>query len=83
MLKLKNVTFFFNGGAEKPKLGEERILIKSPDVDTYDQQPEMSAAEVTEKLKQAIESGKFDFIVVNFANPDMIAIAVWNLHYKL
>ncbi len=70
--KYAHVTFFFNGGEEKVFPGEERILIPSPKVATYDLQPEMSAPEVTEKLVQAIDSGKFDLIVVNFANGDMV-----------
>lgn len=70
--KYAHVTFFFNGGMENCVSGEEHILIKSPDVATYDQKPEMSAFEVTDKLVAAIGSGKFDFIVVNFANGDMV-----------
>jgi 2,3-bisphosphoglycerate-independent phosphoglycerate mutase len=70
--KYAHVTFFLNGGREKPYRGEDRILIPSPKVATYDQQPEMSAFEVTEKLEAAILSGKYDFIVVNYANPDMV-----------
>ena len=70
--KYAHVTFFFNGGEEKPFPGEDRILVNSPDVATYDLQPEMSAAEVTEKLCLAIQSGKYDAIICNFANPDMV-----------
>jgi 2,3-bisphosphoglycerate-independent phosphoglycerate mutase len=70
--KYAHVTFFFNGGREEPFSGEDRILISSPNVPTYDQQPEMSAFEVTEKLVEAIESGKYDVIICNFANPDMV-----------
>ncbi len=70
--KYAHVTFFFNGGREAPFDGEERILVPSPKVATYDLQPEMSAPEVTEKLVEAIDSEKFDFIVVNFANGDMV-----------
>lgn len=70
--KYAHVTFFFNGGREVPFPGEERILVRSPDVPTYDKQPEMSAPEVTDKLVAAIEGGKFDFIVVNYANGDMV-----------
>lgn len=70
--KYAHVTFFFNGGREAPFPGEERILVASPKVATYDLQPEMSAPEVTEKLVEAIDSEKFDFIVVNFANGDMV-----------
>ena len=70
--KYAHVTFFFNGGREKPFEGEDRILVPSPKVATYDLQPEMSAPEVTEKLVDAIDSEKYDFIVVNFANGDMV-----------
>lgn len=70
--KYAHVTFFFNGGREMPYEGEERILVPSPKVATYDLQPEMSAPEVTEKLVEQIDSEKFDFIVVNFANGDMV-----------
>lgn len=70
--KYAHVTFFFSGGAEKEMPGEERIMIKSPAVATYDLQPEMSAAQVGEKLSEAIKSDKFDFVVVNYANPDMV-----------
>ena len=70
--KYAHVTFFFNGGEEKQFPGEERILVPSPKVATYDLKPEMSASEVTDKLVAAIESGKFDFIVVNYANTDMV-----------
>ena len=70
--KYAHVTFFFNGGREAPYEGEERILVPSPKVATYDLKPEMSAPEVTEKLVEAIDSEKYDFIVVNFANGDMV-----------
>jgi len=70
--KYAHVTFFFNGGIEEPNEGEERILVKSPKVSTYDLQPEMSAPAVCDKLVEAIESGKYDVIIVNFANPDMV-----------
>ena len=70
--KYAHVTFFFNGGREAPFDGEERILVPSPKVATYDLQPEMSAPEVTEKLVAAIGTEKFEFIVVNFANGDMV-----------
>lgn len=70
--KYAHVTFFFNGGRENPFEQEERILVPSPKVATYDLQPEMSAPEVTDKLVAAIDSDKFDFIVVNFANGDMV-----------
>lgn len=70
--KYAHVTFFFNGGVEKAFTYEDRELIPSPKVATYDLQPEMSAPKVTEKLVQAIESEKYEFIVLNFANPDMV-----------
>ena len=70
--KYAHVTFFFNGGEERPFTGEQRILVPSPRIATYDLQPEMSAIEVTDRLVGAIESGAFDFIVVNYANTDMV-----------
>jgi len=70
--KYAHVTFFFNAGVEVPNEGEERILVKSPKVATYDLQPEMSAFEVADNLVEAIKSLKYDVIVVNFANPDMV-----------
>ncbi|ARJ66754.1 phosphoglycerate mutase (2,3-diphosphoglycerate-independent) [Magnetospirillum sp. ME-1] len=70
--KYAHVTFFFNGGEETVYPGEERILVPSPKVATYDLQPEMSAVEVTDKLVAAIEAGTFDVIVVNYANGDMV-----------
>ena len=70
--KYAHVTFFFNGGREQEFEGETRILIQSPDVKTYDEKPEMSAPEVTDALVEAIESGAYDFIVVNYANTDMV-----------
>ena len=70
--KYAHVTFFFNGGRETPYEGEERILVASPKVATYDLKPEMSAYEVKDKLVTAIKEGKYDFIVVNFANGDMV-----------
>jgi 2,3-bisphosphoglycerate-independent phosphoglycerate mutase len=70
--KYAHVTFFFNGGRETPYEGEERILVSSPKVATYDLKPEMSAYEVKDKLVDAIRSQKFDFIVVNYANGDMV-----------
>ena len=70
--KYAHVTFFFNGGREQPYEGEERILVASPKVATYDLQPEMSAYEVCDKLCDAIRSKDFDFIVVNYANGDMV-----------
>ncbi len=70
--KYAHVTFFFNGGVEKQYEGEDRILVKSPAVATYDMQPHMSAYEVTEKCVEAIKSGKYDVIILNFANCDMV-----------
>ena len=70
--KYPHVTFFFSGGLETPWNGEERSLVKSPQVATYDLQPEMSEPEVAAKVAAAIESGHFDLIVLNFANPDMV-----------
>ena len=70
--KYAHVTFFFSGGREKTFAGETRTLIPSPDVATYDLQPEMSAHEVTDALVDAIQAGSYDFIVVNFANGDMV-----------
>lgn len=70
--KYAHVTFFFNGGVEEPNEGEDRILVKSPKVATYDLQPEMSAYEVCGKLVESIKSGKYDVIIINFANPDMV-----------
>ena len=70
--KYAHVTFFFNGGAESLFENEDRILVNSPKVATYDLQPEMSAPEVTEKLVEAINTGRNDLIILNFANGDMI-----------
>lgn len=70
--KYAHVTFFFNGGVEEPNEGEERILVNSPKVATYDLKPEMSAYEVCDKLVGAIKSDKYDVIIINFANPDMV-----------
>lgn len=70
--KYAHVTFFFSGGREDPYPGEERILVPSPRVATYDLQPEMSCPEVTEKLVAAIASERFDVVICNFANPDMV-----------
>lgn len=70
--KYAHVTFFFNGGIEEPFAGESRILINSPKVATYDLQPEMSSAELTEKLVAAIKSGKYDAIICNYPNGDMV-----------
>ena len=70
--KYAHVTFFFNGGVEEPNEGEDRILVKSPKVATYDLKPEMSAYEVCDKLVEAIKSDKYDVIIINFANPDMV-----------
>lgn len=71
--KYAHVTFFFNGGVETPNEGEDRVLVNSPkDVATYDLKPQMSAYEVCDKLCEAIRSGKYDVIIINFANPDMV-----------
>ncbi|MGH6876854.1 MAG: 2,3-bisphosphoglycerate-independent phosphoglycerate mutase, partial [Rhizomicrobium sp.] len=70
--KYAHVTFFLNGGREEPFPGEDRILVPSPKVATYDRQPQMSACEVTDRLETAIASGKYDLIVVNYANADMV-----------
>ena len=70
--KYAHVTFFFNGGVEEPFSGEDRILINSPKVATYDLQPEMSSAELTEKLVAAIKGGKYDTIICNYPNGDMV-----------
>ena len=70
--KYAHVTFFFNGGVEAPYPGEDRVLVASPKVATYDLQPEMSAYEVTEKCVERIESGAYDVIILNFANCDMV-----------
>lgn len=70
--KYAHVTFFFNGGLETPFEGEDRILVPSPKVATYDLQPEMSAPEVTDQLVAAIKSGKYDLVVCNYANGDMV-----------
>ncbi len=70
--KYAHVTFFFNGGVETPNEGEDRILVNSPKVATYDLKPEMSAYEVCDKLVEAITSDKYDVIIINFANPDMV-----------
>lgn len=71
--KYAHVTFFFNGGVEEPNPGEDRVLVNSPkDVATYDLKPQMSAYEVCDKLTAAIGSGKYDVIIINFANPDMV-----------
>jgi 2,3-bisphosphoglycerate-independent phosphoglycerate mutase len=70
--KYAHVTFFFNGGKEDALKGEDRILVPSPSVSSYDQKPEMSLLEVNTKLLAAIKEGKYDFVVVNYANPDMV-----------
>jgi 2,3-bisphosphoglycerate-independent phosphoglycerate mutase len=70
--KYAHVTYFFNGGIEKPYPGEERILVPSPKVPTYDLKPEMSAAGITDTVVKAIEQGEFDVIIMNFANADMV-----------
>src|SRR6201981_2974666 len=70
--KYAHVTYFFNGGIEKPFGGEERILVPSPKVPTYDLKPEMSAAGIADTIVKAVEKGDFDAIVMNFANADMV-----------
>lgn len=70
--KYPHVTYFFNGGEETPYPGEDRVMVPSPKVATYDLQPEMSAPELTEKAVEAISSGKYDLVILNFANPDMV-----------
>jgi 2,3-bisphosphoglycerate-independent phosphoglycerate mutase len=70
--KYAHVTYFLNGGREEPYDGEDRIMVPSPKVATYDLQPEMSAPELADKAVGAISSGKYDLIVLNFANPDMV-----------
>ena len=70
--KYAHVTFFFNGGEEEPFAGEQRLLVPSPDVATYDLQPEMSIEMLSAKLDKAIRSGTFDVIICNVANPDMV-----------
>jgi len=70
--KYPHVTYFFNGGRERPFPGEDRILVPSPRVPTYDLQPEMSAEPVTDRLVEAILSDRYDFVLVNYANPDMV-----------
>src|SRR5690606_37749924 len=70
--KYAHVTFFFSGGREEPFPGEERILIPSPNVATYDLQPQMSAPEVTDRIIEAIEQQRYDVIIVNYANGDMV-----------
>jgi 2,3-bisphosphoglycerate-independent phosphoglycerate mutase len=70
--KYPHVTYFLSGGAEEPYPGEERIMVPSPKVATYDHQPEMSAPELTARAIEAIRSGEQDLIVLNFANPDMV-----------
>ena len=70
--KYAHVTFFFNGGEEKQYKGEDRILVPSPKVETYDLKPEMSAYEVTDKVLEAIKSEKYNAIILNYANPDMV-----------
>ena len=70
--KYAHVTFFFNGGIEQPNEGEDRILIPSPKVATYDLKPEMSAYEVTDALVENINSQKYDLIIINYANSDMV-----------
>jgi len=70
--KYAHVTYFFNGGIEKPFGGEERVLVPSPKVPTYDLEPEMSAAGIADAVVEAVEKGDFDAIIMNFANADMV-----------
>src|SRR4030095_3127926 len=70
--KYPHVTYFLNGGREEPYTGENRIMVPSPKVATYDLQPEMSAPALTDKAVEAITSGQYDLIVLNYANPDMV-----------
>lgn len=70
--KYPHVTFFFNGGREEPAIGEDRIMVQSPKVATYDLQPEMSAVELTDRCIERLESNPPDFLLINFANPDMV-----------
>ena len=70
--KYAHVTYFFNGGVEESYVGEDRILIPSPRIETYDQKPEMSALELTQELISSIKKKKYSFIVTNFANTDMV-----------
>ncbi len=70
--KYAHVTFFFNGGVEAPNPGEDRILVNSPKIATYDLKPEMSAYEVCQKVTEAVTGGKYDVVITNFANPDMV-----------
>jgi 2,3-bisphosphoglycerate-independent phosphoglycerate mutase len=77
--KYAHVTYFMNGGVEAPWPGEDRKLVPSPKVSTYDLQPEMSAAGVTDEIVKAVESGVYDLIIANFANPDMVGhTGVWD-----
>ncbi len=70
--KYAHVTFFFNGGFEEPYPGEDRLVVPSPKVATYDLQPEMNLGQLTDVICEALDSGKYDFVVANFANPDMV-----------
>lgn len=70
--KYPHVTYFFNGGEERPYPGEDRVMVPSPKVATYDLQPEMSAPELTQKAVEAVTSDRYDLVVLNFANPDMV-----------
>src|SRR5205807_5645283 len=70
--KYAHVTYFFNGGVEQPFPGEDRVLVPSPKVPTYDLKPEMSAAGIAEAVVKAVEGGTFDVLIVNFANADMV-----------
>ena len=70
--KYAHVTYFFNGGREEPWPGEDRILIPSPTVSRFDQSPEMSASRITEKIVEALDKNKYSFILINYANADMV-----------
>jgi 2,3-bisphosphoglycerate-independent phosphoglycerate mutase len=74
--KYAHVTFFFNGGVEKQFPGEERMMIPSPKVATYDKQPEMSVQDVADKVAEVVKSSEFDFVMCNFAPPDMVSLIV-------
>ena len=81
--KYPHVTFFFNGGREKPFEGEQRIMISSPKVATYDLQPEMSAPEVTDAIVNEIKKGEAHFVCFNYANADMVGhTGIWNAVIK-
>ena len=74
--KYAHVTYFFNGGVEQPFPGEDRVLVPSPKVATYDLKPEMSAAGIAQTVVKSVEDGTFDVMIVNFANADMVRLVV-------